>query len=203
MRCRIAPLPVRTPGGIHALQRQPTNLAVAQTVRTSSTRTWGATATVGTRWHKWTAAGRSKTSDGFDKLADKDGLRRVAEEVERRRTVVLESSSQRSCTGGWPPAPECSTWSPYDMLQRHRGAEARTPAPMSKRSSVVPGLQRARLGSDLASLQTRAVRDGDDYVVNGQKIWTPAPSCDWMFVLTSDRPGCAETPRQSATCFSI
>src|SRR3546814_11810390 len=46
------------------------------------------------------------------------------------------------------------------------------------------GFSEPGAGSDLAALGTRAVRDGADYIVNGQKLWTTnAHWADWMFAL--------------------
>ena len=56
-------------------------------------------------------------------------------------------------------------------------------------------------GSDLASLQTKAIREGDVFILNGQKVWTSyADKSDWMFILVRTD---FEVPKHSGITFIL
>ncbi len=92
-------------------------------------------------------------------------------------------------------APTLLMWGTEEQKQKHL-------PPIAKGEIMwCQGWSEPDAGSDLASLTTRAVRDGDEYVINGQKIWTSgAHKADWCFMLARTDP---EQPRHRGLSYFL
>jgi alkylation response protein AidB-like acyl-CoA dehydrogenase len=93
-------------------------------------------------------------------------------------------------------APVIYTWGTKEQQARF------LPPIREARVAWCQGYSEPGAGSDLANLSTRAVRDGDHYVVNGAKTWTSgAHRADWMFCLVRTDP--RATKKQNGISFLL
>jgi alkylation response protein AidB-like acyl-CoA dehydrogenase len=89
------------------------------------------------------------------------------------------------------------------LLELGTEAQKREIIPPTLRGDKVwcQGYSEPNAGSDLASLRTAAVLDGDEWVINGQKIWTStAQLADWIFCLVRTEP---EAPKHKGISFLL
>jgi alkylation response protein AidB-like acyl-CoA dehydrogenase len=105
--------------------------------------------------------------------------------------VILDEELARA---GAPPRPSLGYL--VQGLGRHGDEKLRRrflPGMIDGTERWCQGFSEPGAGSDLASLTTAAVRDGDDYVVHGHKIWTSySDVADWCLLLARTDP---EAPR--------
>src|SRR4051812_28688891 len=87
-----------------------------------------------------------------------------------------------NANGIWQIGPMVTKWGTEEQKQRW------LPGILTADEHWCQGFSEPQAGSDLANLRCAAVRDGDEYVVNGQKIWiSTAHVADWgLFLLRTD-----------------
>lgn len=91
------------------------------------------------------------------------------------------------------------------LLIKHGTAEQQErflPGILDETEIWAQGFSEPDAGSDLAALKTRAVPDGDDWILNGNKTWTTyAPYAQWLFVLARTDPSAAR--HRGISCFIV
>jgi alkylation response protein AidB-like acyl-CoA dehydrogenase len=144
---------------------------------------------------------------GFDSGDDLDRVRAIEQKMSRRGWLTMAWPKEYGGQGADPiqqlifreevaiaGAPSggqgATVIAPAIMLHGSEEQKRRFLPPIARGEIAwCQGFSEPGSGSDLASLQTRAVRDGDDYVINGQKIWTTgAYKADWIHLLARTDP---------------
>jgi alkylation response protein AidB-like acyl-CoA dehydrogenase len=116
-------------------------------------------------------------------------------------TVLREELRRLGCR---PALKSLGLWMLGPVLLKYGTEEqkrAHLPAIARGETRWCQGYSEPEAGSDLASLRTRAVLDGEGYVVDGRKIWTShAHLADWMFCLVRTDP---EAPKHRGITFLL
>src|SRR6266705_1626382 len=111
------------------------------------------------------------------------GLTFMEELVLQQEMALAKAPPILNVLGVGMAGPTIIAWGTEDQKQRY-------PAKILSCEEIwCQGYSEPNAGSDLASLQTRAVKDGEHYVINGQKVWTSlAHVSDWMMLLARTDP---------------
>ena len=118
----------------------------------------------------YTGFGIPKEYGGIERPAWERAV--IREELGRRGTPPLGGGLGRLVIDTLLP------WGTEEQKKRY------IPSILNGEVSWIEGFSEPNAGSDLANVQTTAVRDGDEWVVNGQKCWTSGwQSGDWCFIL--------------------
>jgi len=125
---------------------------------------------------------------GFGYPKEYGGIERAPEEI-----MIIREESLRYGTPGGPLSLGTLTAAPTILAAGQEWHKKRfIPKILSGEESWCQGFSEPDAGSDLANVQTSAVRDGDEWVVNGQKVWSSMwEFADWGLLVVKTDPQAA------------